>query len=169
MKAETIEKILNFLQNNEGKGLPKKWFDSIEKIKLIKELENHPDGTQYRYEGNLFLSNSNITKLPNDLYVGGDLMLFNCKQLTKLSGNLYVVRNLNLYGCDQLTKLPDNLHVDGYLSLENCKQLTELPDNLYVTREVYLENTPIAMRYTVEEIREIVASTGGELKGEIYI
>jgi hypothetical protein len=46
MERNTIENILNFLEEKEGKELPKKWFDSIEKLKLIKQLENHPDGTQ---------------------------------------------------------------------------------------------------------------------------
>ena len=34
MKAETIEKILNFLEKNEGMEIPRKWFELIEKLKL---------------------------------------------------------------------------------------------------------------------------------------
>ena len=55
MERETIENILNFLKENEGMEIPERWFDSIEKFKLIEELENYPDGTQYMYEGDLYL------------------------------------------------------------------------------------------------------------------
>ena len=60
MERNTIENILNFLEEKEGMELPESWFESIEKLKLIKRLENHPDGTQYRYDGDLELSYSNI-------------------------------------------------------------------------------------------------------------
>ena len=207
MKAETIEKILNFLKNNEGKQIPSKWFNSI--IKYIEKLENHPDGTQYRHKGYLFLSNRNITKLPNDLYVEGYLSLTNCKQLIKLPDDLYVGGDLRLDDTN-IKKLPDNLYIDGYLELTNCKQLTklpdnlriiggflalencekviklpdnlyvgetliiigtsieEIPDNLYVGGGIYIYDTPLANKYTNKQIREIVASTGGQIIGEIF-
>ena len=188
MKPETIEKILNFLEEKEGKGLPKKWFELIKRLKFINELENYPDGTQYRYEGDLELSETNITKLPNDLYVDGELFLDNCKQLTKLPNDLYVVGSLDLENCKQLTKLPDNLYVGGYLSLYECEQLTklpdnlyvggklylnetnitELPDNLYVGKDLYITNTPLSDKYTHEEIYEMVKLRGGEIKWDIY-
>jgi hypothetical protein len=208
MKRETIEKILNFLDANEGKQMPSKWFDSVKKFELIKKLENHPDDTQYRYEDNLPLSYTNITKLPNDLYVDGWLDLENCKQITelpnklyvrdwldlrdcvkikKLTDNLYVGGTLYLSGCEQLIKLPDNLSVIK-LWLSECKKLTELPNNLHIKRDLHLDhtgvielpnklyvgddlfinNTPLADKYTDEEIYKIVASTGGEIIGEIY-
>ena len=200
MNRETIENILNFLKEKENKESPKKW-------KLIHELENHPDGAQYRYKGNLVLSNSNITKLPNDLYVDGYFSLFNCEQLKKLPDKLYIKRNLDLvrckqltklpndlyvgrslvwyesnitelpnkfYGgklfltdCKQLTKLPDNLHIGGSLSLEGSN-ITELPDNLHIGGSLSLANTPLVNKYTDEEIREMITSTGGEIIGEIY-
>jgi hypothetical protein len=189
MKRETLKNILDFLKEKENKKLPKKWFESVKLYKLVQKLENHPDGTQYRHKGYLFLSHTNIKKLPNDLYVEGELRLddtnitklpdnlyvdgylelTNCKQLTKLPDNLRIIGGfLALENCEKVTKLPNNLYVDDYLDLTGCRQLRELPDNLYVGRELYLENTPIAMKYTVEEIREIVASTGGEIIGEIF-
>jgi hypothetical protein len=147
MNRQTIENILNFLNTNEDKELPNKWFDSIEKLKLIHELETHADGTQYRYNGNLDLNDSTIRKLPNDLYVDKALILENCKQLTKL---------------------PNNLYVGGYLDLTNCEHITELPNGLYVRRTLFIYNTPLANKYTDEEIRKIVASKGGTLIGKIY-
>ena len=53
MKIETIEKIFDFLDANEGKKLPEEWVKLIKTAKIIKELENHPDDTQYMYNGDL--------------------------------------------------------------------------------------------------------------------
>jgi hypothetical protein len=168
MEINTIEKILNFLQEKEGKELPKKWFDSIEKLKLLKELENHPDGAQYKYKGDLVLNNSTITKLPNDLYVTGCLDLYNCKQLTKLPDNLYVGGFLRLWDCVEITKLPNDLYVGSFLDLDGCKKLTELPDNLFVNGALHITNTPLVKKYTDEEIYKILALTGGRIRGKTY-
>ena len=159
MKRETIEKILNFLEENEGKEIPEIW-------SFIHKIETHPDGVQYRYKYDLYLINSNITKLPNDLYVTGDLELVHCKQLTKLPDKLYVEGNLILENCNQLTKLPDNLYVKESLALDGTN-ITELPNNLYVGCNLYIENTPLASKYTDEEIREMITSKGGTIKARI--
>ena len=160
MKRETIGNILTFLKEKEGKELPKNW-------NIIERLENHPDDIQYRYDGILSLSHSNITKLPNDLYVDGHLWLDNTN-ITKLPDKLYVDRSLSLENCKQLTKLPNNLYVGGYLDLTNCEHITELPNGLYVRRSLFIYNTPLANKYTDEEIKDIVASTGGTLIGKIF-
>lgn len=167
MKTKTIEKILNFLKEKEGKELPNKWFDSIEKLKLIKELETHADGIQYRYKGDLLLSNSNITKLPNDLYVYGRLVLDNCKQLMELPTKLRVEGRLSLFRCKQLTKLPDNLYVGIKLALQKTN-IEEIPDNLYVRDDLYINGTPLSNKYSNYEIREMITSKGGTLIGKIY-
>ena len=145
MNRRTIENILNFLEEKEGKELPKKWFDSIKLLKLVQELENHPDGIQYKQNTNLNLIGSTIKKLPDNLYVG---------------------YSLGLIDCTQLKKLPDNLHVGYHLYL-NAVNIKELPNNLYVGGNLFINLTPLANKYTDEEIREIVASTGGEIRGEI--
>jgi hypothetical protein len=189
MKVETIEKILNFLKEKEGYEIPESWFDSVKKFELIKELENHPDGTQYKHRGNLNLINTNIKKLPNDLYVRGDLILNDCKQLTELPNELYVRGDLILNDCKQLRGLPDNLYFDGALDLRGCQYLTELPDNLYVKGSLgldgtnitelpnnlyvginlYINNTPLAKKYTNDEIREIIKIPMDDgIKGQIY-
>ena len=139
MKTETIEKILNFLKEKEGRGIPQNW-------NLIERLENHPDDIQYRYDGILSLSHSNITKLPNDLYV---------------DGSLYLIET-------GITELPDNLYVGDRLILRGCTQLSKLPDNLYVGGDLHVYGTPLANKYSNDEIRDMIISTGGEIKGEIY-
>ena len=163
MKIETIEKILNFLYEKEGKEIPEAWLDSREKLKLIKELENHPDGTQYRYDGDLVLSYSNITKLPNDLYVDGYFELIDCKQLTELPNKLYVGNNLVLL-YSKISELPDNLYVGGLLSLVHIN-ITEIPNNLYVGHSVYINKTPLTEKYSDKEIKDIVRSKGGTIIG----
>jgi hypothetical protein len=160
MKPETIEKIFNFLEEKEGMEVPEKW-------SLIREFENHPDDIQYRYNGNLILSRTNIKKLPDNLYVDGNLNLFNCKQLTELPTKLYVGKNLDLYGCTQLTKLPDNLYIGGRFTLDNTN-IANIPDNLYVEDNIFIYNTPLSRKYIDKQIREIAASTGGEIKGQIF-
>ena len=163
MKTETIEKILNFLEEKEGKEKPRKWFKLIEKLKLIKEFENHPDGTQYRYNGRLDLSYSKITKLPDDLYVNGSLILIDCKQLTELPIKLHVDGYLGLRGCKQLTKLPDNLYVRDYLSVRETN-IEDIPNNLYVGGDFNVGDTPLADNYTDKEIYEMIKLRGGEVE-----
>ena len=148
MERKTIKNILDFLNTKENKKLPKKWFDSIEKLKLIKELENHPDDIQYKYDGFLLLSKTNITKLPNDLRVENGF--------------------LDLTNCIQLTELPANLYVKYGLILDRCKQLTELPNKLFVGGDLFLRGTIFATEYSDEEIREIIISKGGAIIGGIY-
>ena len=139
MEKETIEKILNFLKEKEGKEFPQNW-------NIIERLENHPDGTQYRYEGGLYLMDTNIKKLPDDLYV---------------DGSLYLIET-------GITELPDNLYVGDRLILRGCTQLSKLPDNLYVGGDLHVYGTPLANKYSNDEIRDMIISTGGEIKGEIY-
>ncbi len=89
---------------------------------------------------NLNLSNTQITSLPDNLTIGGDLYLSNT-QITSLPDNLSVGRNLNLSNT-QITSLPDNLTVEGWLDLRNT-QITSLPDNLTIGGDLYLRNTQI--------------------------
>jgi hypothetical protein len=207
MEKTTIKNILDFLDAKEGKELPKKWFDSIQEYINYKRLEKHPDDIQYKHEGDLVLSYSNIKKLPNDLYVDGDLFLDNCKQLTELPNELYVdgpadLTNLNITNlpyklhvegyldldyCVELTKLSSMLYVGGTLNLNDCVKIKELPDNLYVGgvlgivstqiqdfpnnlfvgEDINITNTPLAKKYTDDEIRRNVNLNGGKFEGKI--
>ena len=145
MKRETLKNILDFLKEKENKKLPKKWFESVKLYKLVQKLENHPDGVQYKHNGDLNLISSTIKNLPNDLYVGGSLGLIDCNQLKKLPNDLYVWNNLYLNGLD-ITEIPNNLYVGGYL---------------------FIFNTPIEKKYTDKEIYRLVALTGGKINGNI--
>ena len=110
--------------------------------------------------GSLYLENTQITSLPDNLTVGGYLNLENT-QITSLPDNLTVGTSLYLRGTQitslrdnltvgasldlentQITSLPDNLTVGGYLDLRGT-QITSLPDNLTVGGYLDLENTQI--------------------------
>ena len=90
--------------------------------------------------GNLSLHNTPITSLPDNLTVGGYLILSNTK-ITSLPNNLKVGGYLNLYNTP-ITSLPDNLTVGGNLNLPNTP-ITSLPNNLKVEGYLYLYNTKI--------------------------
>jgi hypothetical protein len=165
MNRQTIENILNFLKEKEGQKIPYEWVDSKEKFKLIEELENYPDGTQYRYNDHLYLWGIQIKKLPNNLHVSGFLDL-SYSNIPKLPDKLYVRGYFNLDGCKQITELPNNLQVGGDLVLHGTN-ITELPNNLYVGIDLYIGNTPLADEYTDEEIIKIVESTRGQIEGKI--
>ena len=92
--------------------------------------------------GDLHLSYTPITSLPNNLKVGGGLYLRSTK----------------------ITSLPDNLEVRGSLGLSGTK-ITSLPDNLKVGGGLHLSNTPISKKYTKEQIKQMVPG----VKGNIYI
>jgi hypothetical protein len=168
MERKTIQNILNFLKEKEGKQLPYMWVRNLTQGELIQELETHPDGTQYRYNDSLDLNETNIKKLPNKLYVSSYLDLGNCKQLIKLPDNLYVGGELYLKGCTQLTKLPDNLYVGDSLNIKETS-IEEIPNNLYIGWNLYITNTPLANKYTDEEIRDIVKLPMDDgTKGKIF-
>ena len=159
MERNTLKNILDFLEEKEGMEIPEIW-------SLINELETHPDGIQYRYNGYIYLIESSIKNLPNDLYVGGGLVLEHCEKLKKLPDMLYVGATLTLDYCTQLTKLSDNLYVGVDLVL-NDVNITEIPNNLYVGGDLYLGDTPLAKKYTDKEIIKIVESNRGQIEGKI--
>lgn len=188
MNRDTIEKILNFLKEKEDKRLPINWKIFLAKENIIRKLENHPDGTLYIHHGYSDLRNTNIKRLPKDFYTDDSLTLSGCKQLTELPDKLHVGGSLYLNDSSitelpkklfvggsldlnktNITKLPDNLFVYGWLDLENCKQITELPKKLYVGGNLFIRNTSLVNKYTEKEIRDIVASTGGEIKKRIIM
>jgi len=147
MKRETIENILNFLKEKEGRKLPEVWFYSFKKNKLIQELENHPDDMQYRYDFNLDLRESRIKKLPSNLFVKGELDLSYCKGLTKW---------------------PDRLQVRGDLNLR-ASGILELPNKLSVWGLLDLRKTPLSKKYTEDEIYEALNIWNSNILGRIWL
>jgi hypothetical protein len=98
---------------------------------------------QYMKDGgksDLDLSNTPITSLPDNLYVGGDLNLENSK-ITSLPVGLSVGGNL-LLNKTLIKELPDNLSIGGKLYLGNI-QIKSLPNNLSIGSDLNLMDTSI--------------------------
>ena len=128
------------------------------RITLQKVQQYIKDGSK----GDLDLSNTPITSLPNDLKVGGSLALYNTS-ITSLPNNLEVGGFLSLSNTP-ITSLPDNLKVEGDLYLYNTP-ITSLPNNLKVGGSLGLRNTPISKKYSEQEVKKMVPM----VKGTIYI
>ena len=165
MELETIKNILNFIRLKENKEIPQKWYEAFPKQKFIISIKDHPDNVVYKHENDLDLSYSNVKKLPNKLHVIGDLNLSSCEDLEVLPDDLYVRGVLDLFGTS-IKKLPDDLYVGSNLFVDDT-ELTEIPRNLYVEGDFVITGTPLAKKYTDEEIYEIVASTRGIIKGKL--
>ena len=88
--------------------------------------------------GDLDLTGTKITSLPDNLTVGGSLYL-DSTQIASLPDNLTVGEDLYLDNTP-ITSLPDNLTVGGSLYLGGTK-ITSLPDNLTVSGNLYLRRT----------------------------
>ena len=128
-------------------------------IALQKQIQKYmKDGG----EGDLDLSETPITTLPQGLKVGGHLYLSNTP-ITTLPQGLKVGGSLNLRNTP-ITTLPQGLKVGGYLDLSDTS-LEELPQGLEVGGDLDLDNTPLSKKYTKKEIRRMVPG----VKGKIYL
>ena len=84
MEYKIIEKILAFLNDNEGKTLPEKWVKFKNSVRW-KILHNEPlMEKELGFNGSLDLENSKITSLPEGLRVRDHLWLENCTSLISL-------------------------------------------------------------------------------------
>jgi hypothetical protein len=80
-------------------------------------------------------------------------------------GNMISVDgNLDLYECKNIKSLGLLEYVDGWLDLNFCESLTSLGSLKYVGGWLELRGTPIAEKYSREEIRQII-----EVDGVIFI
>jgi hypothetical protein len=135
----------------------------MEKIyNLFKFIESkYP---QYRTPLTFKMDNE-IPLTKEDLNVLGDFTIYDNPDLESLPEGLNVSRDVNLGFCTSLISLPKGLSVGRDLDLDNCHKLKALPKGLKVLGSINLKNTPIAEKYTVEQIREMCPG----IKGEIYL
>ena len=113
-------------------------------------------------KGDLDLSGTPITSLPQGLTVGRNLVLYGSK-ITSLPQNLKVGGYLDLSNT-LIVSLPQGLKVGGFLDLYNTK-ITSLPQDLKVSGDLNLSNTPLSKKYSEEQIKQMVPG----VKGQIYI
>ena len=90
--------------------------------------------------GDLYLSGTQITALPDNLTVHGTLDLTDTP-ITALPDNLKVISGSLFLSDTPITALPDNLTVHGTLDLART-QITALPDNLKVSGHLWINSTP---------------------------
>jgi hypothetical protein len=115
MEKETIKKIFDFLEDNEGK-----------KSFLWKLLNNDPfTEDELNIKGDLELQGQDIQQLPDGIYVKNDLLL-NSTPIKKLPKGLRVGDNLYIQ-YTKITSLPEGLQVGGNLHIYNTT-LAKLSD-----------------------------------------
>jgi hypothetical protein len=167
MKATQLNKILKFIKDRENIEQPRKVMKFITKQSLVDELEAYSSTERYTYDGDLDINNSDIKKLPNDLYVKGTLNIRNCKELINLPDKLYVQDDLYMEYSDNVSSLPNNLYVGQNLYIMGCVRIAKVPNNLYIYNNFYISNTPLAKSYSIDQLYDKIESTGGQVGGEI--
>jgi hypothetical protein len=173
MEKETVKRIFYFLEGKDGirsllwklfHNEPLKEADLYVKgdlrLKHEKRLKALPDGL--KVGGDLDLSFTKITSLPEDLEVGGDLNISSCKNLTSLPEGLKVDGGLTL-SQSGIESLPQGLNLGGYLSI-GYTLIKSLPEGLTVGGNLYIDNNPLK-KYSDKELREIIKP--GYIKGRI--
>lgn len=108
MNKEQLKRIFQFLEDNQEHNAPFMW-KHINNILLTEKDLN--------IEGNLDLSNSDITSLPEGLKVGGDLYLNN-SLIKSIPKGLKVGRDLDI-SFSHIESLPRGLKVGGDLYLND--------------------------------------------------
>jgi hypothetical protein len=85
--------------------------------------------------------NENLTRLPADLAVQGNLLLHGCHHLEEPGHFLTVGGSLELRGCPKLRALPRQTHVGASLLLDDCG-LERLPPGLAVRDSLIVSRCP---------------------------
>ena len=132
-------KLLSILLEQEKILVPRRTKDRAERY--LRALQGKiQEYIKNGSKGSLNLQDTPITSLPDNLkYVGGNLSLSNTP----------------------IKSLPDNLEVEGDLYLDSTS-ITSLPDNLEVEGDIYVHKSPLAEKYTDEEIKNL-ADIGGKI------
>ena len=131
MNKEQLKRIFQFLEDNQEHNAPFMW-KHINNILLTEKDLN--------IEGNLDLSNSDITSLPEGLQVGGDLNLFDSKITSlpeglKVGGDLYLNNSL-------IKSIPKGLKVGRDLDI-SFSHIESLPRGLKVGGDLYLNDSDL--------------------------
>ena len=120
------------------------------------------DGRLFRMNGDIALSQSDITTLGGLVEVEGDLYLNYCQNLQSL-GNLRSVGGyLKLYGSVNLVSLGALEYVGGNLNIGHCENLSSFENLKYVGGALLIMNTKLKDKYSTTQIREII-DVGGRI------
>jgi hypothetical protein len=152
MEKEALKRIFEFLEDKGGHNAPFMW-KLINNEPLTKEDLN--------IKGDLDLSQTQITSLPEGLKVGGDLYLM-FSTISSLPEGLKVGGTLDLMELN-IETLPEGLKVGDNLVL-SFSLIQTLPKGLKVGDDLYIYGTPLT-KYSDEELREMIKP--GFIKGII--
>jgi hypothetical protein len=135
MEKETMKKIFDFLEKEENK-MPQdkgsfKW----------KVIFNELTYDELNINGNLDLSYTKVTSLPEGLRVKGWVNLMGCLAIVSLPEGLEVGDYLSL-ASSNIESLPKGLKVGGNLNLRNSK-IKNIPDDIEIGGSLYLQKTKI--------------------------
>ena len=133
MEKEALKRIFEFLEEKGEHTTPFLW-KWKNNIPLTKEDLN--------VQGDLDLSQVEMTSLPEGLKVGGDLYLM----------------------FSTISSLPEGLEVNGDLNLYKCVKLASLPEGLKLWGDLDTRYTKLK-KYTNKELREMIKP--GFIKGDI--
>ena len=110
----------------------------------------------------LYATNLLLESFPNNLKVGGVIILDETVFKNGLPDNLTVNTDIDLVKTN-LTKLPENLTVNGNLNIKGT-QISEIPSSLVVTDTLFVHDTPLA-----KKLRDIYRKTkSGMMSWEIF-
>jgi len=133
-KHTTFDEFLNEAKKRKKILVPRRSKEDRSKNKLIADKQRIQKYIKNGSKGDLDLNGSPITSLPDNLKkVGGDLFL-SWTQITKLPNDLKVDGNLNLFRTP-IKELPDDLKVGGNLDLSGTK-LISIPSKLEIRGDI---------------------------------
>jgi hypothetical protein len=151
-----LEKVFDFIKEKRGYDYPYKY-------KLVNELPLTDD--ELYVNDYLMLRDSNIKRIPDGFYITGSLDLNNSK-IKHLPDNLHVGGYLDLRKTN-LKKLPNNMDV-GSLYISDT-EIDSIPEELFISSKFFVKNTPLAMKYTKDEIKKMITDRNGHIGGDIII
>lgn len=142
----------------------------IKLIDILREIESNkilvPRRSEERKEKHIDVINKKIQQYIKDGNKG-DLNLSNTP-ITSLPDNLIKVGGYLHLSKTPITSLPDNLQVVGDLHLSYSK-IASFPNNLKVKENLIIFGTSLSKKYSKEEIRKMIEDKGGYIKGEIIL
>ena len=153
MEKETLKKIFDFLEENEGHKTPFLW-KHINNIPLTEKDLN--------IDGNLDLTETDIELLPDGLKIAGNLNLTQTDmkllpERLEVFGDLYLNYSL-------IKSLPNDLKVGGDLDIEGT-DVKSLPSGLKVGGILIIIQSEL-LKYSDKEIRKMIEPSG-YIKGDI--
>ena len=155
MKFQDLTKLI---EQDESIFNPRRTDDRRERYNKIMN-QSVQDYIKSGAFGNLLLSEEPITSLPSNLKkVGGHLSLHHT-QIESLPEGLRVEGDLDV-SSTPLKTLPKGLYVEGELDIAST-QIEELPEDLDVRGGLSAYDTPLADKYTYNQIEDMLPNLTG--------